>query len=205
MSPNDYVFRYEPVYFKAYDETKIYPVARREKPNVTIWLSTTGREQNHLAHVLSDDGLAIFFVTVHRQEDLNELFQDAKPVPLWSVGNATFYWSTSKMPDGVDASHLVVWDPFMPAPTESMGPVGTQALRDLILPALTWWPDRRDPNATAASEVVLRAQPRPLSFMQLRVWLPEYSGPLTASIRPPNSNGMTSGGLFGRLLRVFRS
>lgn len=205
MSSSDYVFRYEPVYFKARNESPIYPVARRKKPNATVWLSPTGREPGHVAHVLSDDGLAIFFVSVLDEERVATVYRGVEPAPLWSVSLATFYWPTSQIPDGVSASRLIVWDPFIPMSAQPMEPERTQALQELLLPALTRWPDRRDSTATAGSAVVLRSHPRPLSVaQQSRIWLPGASKPPTASISPSRSHGAGSVGLFRRLLRLFK-
>lgn len=124
-----YEYRYRPVLWKAANDVVIEIVAQRTDPDVTVWMRVNSRDQVRYAYVLTDDGLAMFVLSEHDQST------------RWSVADEPqFYWPKTNLPDAVSPSNLINWGPNSPAGFMSCDVVLSAKLRELILPALVWWP-----------------------------------------------------------------
>jgi hypothetical protein len=93
-----YEYNFRPVWSKPLDEYVVDVVARRENPTVTIWMYINPRDRVRVANVLTDEGLAIFYIS---ENDLSTRWSVAdEPIP---------YWPRAQLPDAVGPLKLVKW------------------------------------------------------------------------------------------------
>ena len=148
-----YEYRYRSVLWKSLDEVMVDAVAQRRGPDVTIWMYRDVRENTRYAYVLTDEGLAMFAIGEHDQST------------RWSVGDTPiFYWPRASLPDAVSPSNLIDWGPIWPRGSEPCDNALSAKLRELLLPALIWWPELPYRGRALDAPAPSASKPRTVSY-----------------------------------------